>query len=152
VVESVIPKDFKFIETGTVDWSTLRLKFADLEQALNEHALEIKALARRQTQTVSRIFETRGTFPLLEPGRHLRSEVTGAYAIVHDNVEEEILVGLPGLATGPVKFSASEKKGSAKEFTLPMGRTLLFTEGVKVSLSANRRVSVYLTLESREES
>jgi|GEM_PF-5801063 hypothetical protein len=95
-------------------------------------------------RTISRICETRGSTLLIGPHPGLR--LTAAYAVVHDNIAEEVLVEIPGVA-GPVKFSATEKKGSAKEFRiLPPG--LLPPAGLEVTLTRDRRVSIYVTIEN----
>jgi hypothetical protein len=95
--------------------------------------------------TVSRIYEVQGTFPLIGPiPGELR--ITSAYAVVHDNVPEEVLVGIPGVAM-PVKFSAGEKKGSAKAFRI-LPPNLLPPAGLEATLTRNRRVSIYVTIEN----
>ena len=150
MVETIVIKPFKYQETGTVDWSRIIKSFEDIQAVLNEHANELKALAKHQTSTVSMMFQTRGNHVLVNPGKHIRCKVTHAFAIVHDNIDEEVNVTLTGLSR-PVKFNGSEKKGSGKIFDLVPNAISHFVDDIAVELTANRRVSVYATFESTEE-
>lgn len=150
MAESVSIKSFNFIEDGSTDWKNIQKNFTEIGETLNEHALELKALARHQTFTISGMVENRGRHVLAKGGKHLRCRVTHAYATVHDNVDEEVQVTLANLSR-PVKFNGSEKKGSGKIFELGPNAISHFVDDIAVELSANRRVSVYVTLESIEE-
>ncbi len=149
MVESVSIKSFNSIEDGATDWKNIRSNFEDIGETLNEHARELKALAQHQTFTISGMFERKGRHVLINGGKHPRCRPVNAYALVHDNTEEEVRISLAGLAQD-IMFAASEKKGSGKNFEL-FNRTLHFLDIVEVELSTDRRVSVYLTCESIEE-
>jgi len=137
------------IETGAVNWQELIAEIEAEDTTVQDHTNDIAALARHQEFTVSRIFETAGDHVLLDGGYHIRARVVNAYAVVHDNVEQEVQVEIiPGVAA-PIHFSSTERKGSAKEFSL-VHHALHFSTTVKVRLSASRRVSVYVTLRSTE--
>ena len=141
--------EFPSIETGTVDWKIIKKNFQDLFDTLNEKIRDVDALAVRQTVTISRAYEIEGRHVFLEAGKHPRFRVVDAYAIVHDNIDQEIRIDLPDLAA-PVKFSATERKETAKIFTLFPNAALPFWSPLLVVLSATRRVSVYITFESTE--
>jgi hypothetical protein len=138
-----------FIETGAVDWQELEDAIDENNITLQDHTNDIRALACHQEFTVSRLFETAGDHVLLDGGYHVRARVVNAYAVVHDNIEEEVHVYLLGVAA-PIHFSSTERKGSAKEFSLAP-HALHFATTLRVHLSASRRVSVYVTLRSNEE-
>ena len=137
------------IETGTVDWGIIKKNFQDLFDELNTKIRDVDALAIRQTFTVSRAYEVEGQHVFLEAGKHPRIRVVDAYAIVHDNIDDKIQVDLADIAE-PVKFSATERKGSAKIFTLFPNAALPFWSPLLVVLSATRRISVHITFESTE--
>ncbi len=150
MVESVSIKSFNSIEDGATDWKNIRSNFNDIGETLNEHARELTALARHQTFTVSGMVETKGRHVLANGGKHIRCKLNHAYAIVHDNVDSEVQATLTGLSH-PVKFNSSEKKGSGKIFDLVPNPISHFVDDIAVELTANRRVSVYVTFESIEE-
>ncbi len=149
MVEKTTMRTFGAIEDGSTDWGSIRKNFTDLEDVIKDHYKEIKAIAQRQTFTISGMFQTKGKHFLMKAGRHLRCMPVNAYAVVHDNVEAEIHVTLVDLSQ-PCKFSDSEKKGSAKILELFPVRAVHFAQDVEVELSENRRVSVYATFESIE--
>lgn len=126
MAEKVSVKPFKAIEDGATDWGPIRKNFEDIQEKINEHADELKG------------------------GKHLRCRPVNAFAVIHDNIDTEVRVSLVDLA-GDIKFSDSEKKGSGKIFDLYPNRILHFIESLEVELSEDRRVSVYVTLESVEE-
>ncbi len=148
MVKKVEMKQFSAIDDGSIDWAPLRKNLADIEKKINEFADEIKALSQRQTFTISGMFQTRGKHTLVNSGAHVRCKITNAYAVIHDNIETEVIVSLLDLAE--VKFSDSEKKGSGKIFDIPGYKSLHFVDSVEVELSDSRRVSVYVTFESVE--
>lgn len=150
MAEEITIKSFRAIDDGSTDYTNIRANFTNIGETLNEHARELKALARHQTFTVSKMYQTRGTHVLVNPGKHVRCKITHAYAAVHDNIEEEVQVTLTGLSH-PVKFNDSEKKGSGKIFDLVPNAVAHFNDVIAVQLSANRRVSVHVTFESTEE-
>lgn len=143
-------KSFSAIEDGATDWKKIRDNFTEIEKVLNEHAGELKALARHSTFTISMMFQTAGKHTLMNGGRHPRCKPLNAYAVVHDNIDAEVRVGLVNLAQD-VKFSDTEKKGSGKVFDLYPNKAVHFVESVQVELSRDRRVSVHVTFESTEE-
>ncbi|NJD76947.1 MAG: hypothetical protein FIB08_07620 [Candidatus Methanoperedens sp.] len=143
-------KSFSAIEDGATDWKTIRKNFTEIEEVLNEHARELKALARHSTFTVSMMFQKAGSHILLNGGIHPRCKPVNAFAVVHDNIDAEVRIRLVNLAQD-VKFNGSEKKGSAKVFDLSPNKRVHFAESVKVELSEDRRVSVSVTFESTEE-
>lgn len=149
MVKKIESKIFNAIDDGSIDWGPLRKNFSDFEKKINEFADEIKALSQRQTFTVSGMFQTGGKHTLVNPRAHVRCKITNAYALIHDNIDLEIMVSLVGLAE--VKFSDSEKKGSGKIFEVPGHKTLHFLDSVEVELSGSRRVSVYVSFQSIEE-
>lgn len=146
---------FGAADDGSTDWATIRSNFSNIQDVINSHASEISAQAKHQTITISRMFSTRGKYVLAEAGKHPRAKVTDGYVILHDNIDQHIEIDLLGptssILTQPVKFNGSEKKGSGKPFTIMPRRTVHFKDRLSVLLSENRRVSVYLTLESLEE-
>ncbi len=150
MVETAEIKTFNAIEDGATDWKNIRNNFTEIGEVLNEHADELKALARHSTFTISMMFQSAGKHTLMNPGKHLRCKPLNAYAVVHDNIDSEVRVSLVNLAQD-VKFNGSEKKGSAKVFALSPNKLVHFAESVQVELSADRRVSVYVTFESTEE-
>lgn len=150
MAEKVSVKPFRAIEDGATDWGPIRKNFEDIQEKINEHADELKALAQHETLTISMMFQGRGRHVLLQGGKHLRCRPVNAYAVVHDNIDAEIRISLAGFAED-IKFSESEKKGSGKIFELYPNRILHFIESLEVELSEDRRVSVYVTLESVEE-
>ncbi len=150
MAEEITIKSFNAIEDGATDYSNIRANFTSIGEVLNEHAKELKALARHQTFTVSKMFQTRGMHVLVNPGKHVRCKISHAYAVVHDNIDEEVHATLTGLSQ-EVKFNGSEKKGSAKIFYLLPNGIAHFNDEITVELSASRRVSVNVTFESIEE-
>lgn len=149
MVDKTTMRSFNAVDDGTIDWSKIRDNFTDLTDVIEDHYREIKALAQRQTFTISRLYQTRGRHTLLAPGKHLRCKPVSAYAVVHDNIEAEVSVSLVNYSHA-AKFSNSEKKGSAKELELLQSRAVHFAEKVEVELSENRRVAVHVTFESIE--
>jgi len=149
MAKKILMVEFPSIETGTVDWKIIKKNFQYLFDELNTKIRDVDALAVRQTVTVSRAYEIEGSYVFLEAGKHPRFRVVDAYAIAHDNIDQEIRIDLPDIAA-PVKFSATEKKGSAKIFTLFPQAALPFWSPLQVVLSATRRVSVHITFESTE--
>jgi hypothetical protein len=150
MAKKVEVKPFRAIEDGATDWAPIRKNFEDIQEKINEHADELKALAQHATFTISMMFQGRGRHFLLTGGKHLRCRPVNAYAVIHDNIDTEVRVSLAGLA-GDIKFSDSEKKGSGKIFDLYPNKILHFIESLEVELSEDRRISVYVTLESVEE-
>ncbi len=150
MAEKVSVKPFRAIEDGATDWSPLRKNIEDIQEKINEHADELKALSRHSTFTISMMFQGRGRHALLKGGKHLRCRPVNAYALIHVNIDTEVRVSLVGLA-GDIKFSDSEKKGSGKVFDLYPNSSLHFLDSLEVELSQDRRVSVYVTFESVEE-
>lgn len=142
-------KTFSAIEDGATDWKKIRDNFTEIEKVLNEHARELKALARHSTFTISMMFQGAGKHTLMNGGKHPRCKPLNAYAVVHDNIDAEVRVRLVNLAQD-VKFSETEKKGSGKIFDL-YPKAVHFVESVQVELSTDRRVSVHVTFESTEE-
>ncbi|HWQ95922.1 MAG TPA: hypothetical protein VN368_00980 [Candidatus Methylomirabilis sp.] len=150
MAEKAAVKTFGAVQDGSADWDTIRKNFNELEAKINEHANELKALAQHETSTVSMLFETQGIHTMLAGGKHKRCKVTNAYAQVHDNIDAEVVVSLLGME---VKFSSTEKKGSAKSFDSSgeyLLRDLNFIDHLEVELSYARRISVNVTLESTE--
>lgn len=142
-------KPFRTIEDGATDWGPIRKNLDEIEKDINNHADEIKTLSQRQTITISGMFQTRGRHTLINARKHVRCCITNAYALIHDNTEEDITVSLVDMAE--LKFSDSEKKGSGKLFEIPGYKKLHFVESLEVELSGSRRVSIYVTIESIEE-
>lgn len=142
-------KQFRTIEDGSTDWDPIRKNLAKIEESINNHADEIKALSQRQTSTISGMFQTKGKHTLIDSRKHARCRITNAYALIHDNIAEEVIVSLVDLAE--LKFSDSEKKGSGKLFEIPKYKKLHFVDSLEVEMTGSRRVSVYATIESTEE-
>lgn len=149
MAEEIALKDFNAVEDGSTDWGNIRENFTDLEEVINEHVDELRAIVKRQTFTVSKLFASKGKHVFLTGGKHLRCRPVNAYAVVHDNVDREVRITLD--LGQEIKFSATEKKGSAKDITLHPHKAVHFTESVFVEFSEDRRVSVYVTFESIEE-
>lgn len=150
MAEKIEVQSFRAIEDGSTDWNPIKENFQDIQEKINEHADELKALSTHSTFTISRMFQSRGRHVLLSGGKHLRCRPVNAYAIVHDNIESEISISLVDHAED-IKFSPSEKKGSGKLFDLYSNRILHFIDTLEVELSADRRISVYATFESVED-
>lgn len=150
MVEEAEIKSFNAIEDGATDWKNIRNNFTEIEEVLNEHAGELKALARHSTFTISMMFQSAGKHTLMNAGKHLRCKPINAYAVIHDNIDAEVRVSLVNLAQD-VKFSDTEKKGSGKVFSFYPNKRVHFAESVQVELSGDRRVSVHVTFESTEE-
>lgn len=150
MVESIKIKRFSAVEDGATDWKTIRDSFDDIEDVLNEHAKELKALAKHSTFQISGMFQTKGRHVLARAGKHPRCKILNAFAVVHDNIEDEVHVSIIDF-TGDIKFNGSEKKGSGKIFDLHPGKVAHFIDSIEVELTGNRRISVYATCESIEE-
>ncbi len=150
MAESIIIKRFSAMEDGATDWKTIRKSFSDIEEVLNEHAGELKALAKHSTFQISGMFQTKGRHFLANSGKHPRFKIVNAFAMVHDNIEEEVHVSIVNF-TQEIKFNGSEKKGSGKIFDLHPGKVAHFTDAIEVELTGNRRISVYATCQSIEE-
>ncbi len=141
----------RFIDNGSVDWQPVSDAFTEIQKNLNEHRDEIRALARRMPFSVTGMFETEGKHTLLGAGKHVRCKLVSAHAVLHDNIHGDVRVNFPGL-TGDIKFSDTEGKGSGKIFPVLPNANRHFSEPIEIELSAGRRVSVYATFESTEES
>lgn len=141
---------FRTIDDGATDWAPIRKNFDEIQEKINEHADEITALSQHSTVTISMMFQGRGRHVLLQGGKHLRCRLVNAYALIHDNINAEIGISLVNFAQD-IKFSESEKKGSGKIFDLDPNAILHFIDPLEVELTGDRRVSVYVTLESTEE-
>lgn len=150
MAEKATIKNFKTIDDGATDWGPIRTNFEEIEEKINEHADELKALSQHSTVTISRMFQGRGRYVILQGGKHLRCRPVNAYALIHDNIDSEARISLVDFSRD-IKFSDSEKKGSGKLFELYQNKVLHFIDSLEVDLSGDRRVSVYVTLESTEE-
>jgi len=143
-----------YIETGVIDWVPIQQAFDNIETALNNIVDETNdqiAFVVRQTFSVSKICEEAGDHVLLNAAKHPRCRIISAYCTVHDNIAEEIHIELVG-RSHRVKFSATEKKGSAKELViLTNGAQLHWNDALTVNLSVARRITVHVTFESIEE-
>lgn len=143
-------KQPEFIDNGSTDWKPVKNAFAEIQDILNEHAGELKALAKHSTFTISMMFQTSGRHVLLQGGKHLRCRPVNAFAVVHDNISQDIRVTLIDIS-GTAKFNDTEKKGSAKMLDLLANKVVHFKDTVEVELSISRRVTIYATFESIEE-
>lgn len=150
MVEKSTFRQPKFVDDGSVDWRPVKSAFTEIQDVLNEHARELKALAQHGTFTISMMFQTQGKHVLLRGGKHLRLKPVNAFAVVHDNVPQEIQVTIVGFSH-PAKFSDTEKKGSAKMLDILSNKVLHFKDSVEVELSTSRRITVYATFASIEE-
>lgn len=149
MVEKSVFEQPEFIDNGTVNWIPVTAAFSEIQDILNEHADELKGLARHNTQSISYAIEGAGTTPVLKPGRHTRSRLVNAYVLMGDSIAEEATVVLQGI-TNTIKFSATEKAGKVRIFTI-LKDSLHFIDMVKAETTGNRRIVVTLTLESTEE-
>ncbi len=150
MVKSITIEKPRFIDTGAVDWAPVTKAFVDIENVLNEHRDETRALARRVSFSVNGMFETEGKHTLLGAGKHVRCKLVSAHAVLHDNIHRDARAKLTGL-TGDVKFSDTEGKGSGKIFTVLPNANRHFSEPIEVEITGSRRISVYATFESTEE-
>lgn len=140
--------DLNVIETGTVDYGPFTTAFTLLEDAINGVIREVNAHLIRQTFTVTKLCETSGNHTILGAGKHLHCKILDAFCVVHDNIPEEVQIVLEG-RSHKAKFSSTEKKGSAKGIDILTNRgNIHWNEDLTISLSNNRRVSVYVTMES----
>lgn len=139
----------EFVDNGTVDWIPVTAAFSEIQDILNEHADELKGLARHSTQSISYAIEGAGITPVLKPGKHPRSKIVNVCVMMGDSIAEEATVVLQGI-TNTIKFSATEKAGKVRIFTI-LKESLHFIDAVRAETTGNRRIIISLTLESMEE-
>jgi hypothetical protein len=139
-----------YIETGAFDYGPLKNSLTELEEATNENAEEITALAKRQTFTLSMMIDTAGEHVLVRGGKHPRMKMIHGYAIVCDGIEIDAYVEIQGAASR-IKFYNGDKYGKGRIFDPFKNHAIHFSETVMVSLTVDRRILVSATFESTEE-
>lgn len=148
--EEVEMEDITAVDDGSIDWNQFRRNFTSLGDAVNDHAKEITAMARRVTNTISFAIESEGETIIINPGMHPRMKVTNAFVQLGDNIsdfEDEIeILGV----TDSVRFSKTEKAGKIKIFGIRKS-DVKFYEQVVVKTSSRRHIVVHITSESMEE-
>lgn len=145
--------DLKFvqaIDTGEWDIKAMRRNFDDLDEAINEHATELRALAYKQTQTISYGIEEAGQTTILRTNKHLRSKIVNAFVQIGDNVSLENIVSIKGV-TNSIKLSDSEKAGKIRIFDI-LKSNMMFNDELIVQTTSNRRIIINVTYESMEVS
>lgn len=150
MVKDASIKYVEAIETGEMDLVALRDNFNHLKEVINEHADEIRALASKQTQTIGYAVDQSGLTTILEGGKHLRIEIVNAFVQMGDNVTNENIVELVGISDS-IRFNPTEKAGKVRIFDIHK-KNLMFSEGIIVKTSSNRRVIINVLFKSTEVS
>ena len=135
-------------DDGSVDWRPVQTNFANLFADLVENNKEIQALARHQTWTISRLYETAGKHEIMARGKHLRCRCVNAFAQLADSIEVPVTCAFDGDRFG---FTATEKSGKARSFRLNDITKYHFLDVVEVEQSADRKLIYTFTFESIEE-
>lgn len=136
------------IETGVMDLQAMRGNFDELEDVAKDHANELRALAFKQTQTISYCVDESGLTTILNGGKHTRVKIVNAFVQMGDSVNSEEIVKLVGISDA-IKFSDSEKSGKVRVFNI-LKEHLMFYEDIIVETTNDRRVIVNVTIESEE--
>ncbi|MCK4826982.1 hypothetical protein KA005_65215 [bacterium] len=148
MVKDATIKYVEAIDTGEMDLAALRENFSHLGDVINEHADEMRALSSKQTQSVNYAVDQSGLKTILEGGKHLRIEIVNAFVQMGDNITNENIVELMGISD-PIRFSPTEKAGKVRIFDIHK-KNLMFSEGIIVKTSSNRRVIISVLFKSTE--
>lgn len=148
MVKDASIKYVEAIETGEMDLTALRNNFSHLGEVVNEHADEMRALASKQTHTISYAIDQHGMTTILEGGKHLRIEIVNAFVQMGDNISNEDIVELVGISDS-IRFSPTEKAGKVRIFDVHKSN-LMFSDAIVVNMSSNRRIVVSITFKSTE--
>jgi len=143
--------DLKFvqaIDTGEWDILALRGNLDDLEEAVNEHATELRALAFKQTQTISFAIEEAGLTTILHTNKHLRCKIVNAFIQLGDNIKIDDIVTIQDISDS-IRFAETEKAGKVRIFNI-LKSHLMFNDELIINTTSNRRVIVNVTIESTE--
>ena len=138
-----------FIDDGSVDWAPVRKAFIEIQNILNEHANELKAVVRHSTQSISYAIEGNGLYTVLGTGKHYRGKITNAYVVMGDNIPSTTSVELIGISN-TISFKASEGAGKVRIFNI-LKSHLHFIDEIVVSQTGDRRMIITITIESTEE-
>ena len=139
-----------FYDDGSVDWNPVRKAFTEIQDILNEHADEIKASVKHNTQTISYAIEGEGIKTILKSGKHYRGKIVNAYVIMGDNVPQKTIVELEGISE-QISFNSTEGMGKVRIFKLKKSQ-IHFIDEVRVVQTGDRRMVINITIESTEES
>lgn len=148
MVKNASIKYVEAIDTGEMNLAALRNNFSHLGEVVNEHADEMRALASKQTHTISYAIDQHGMTTILEGGKHLRIKIVNAFVQMGDNVADEDIVELVGISNY-IRFSPTEKAGKVRIFNVHESN-LMFSDAIVVNASSNRRIVVNVTFESTE--
>lgn len=108
----------------------------------------LNALYGRQSVSLRKFTETKGTHIIANARRHVRLKVLDAWVTVSDNSDVEQSVEVLGI-TKPLEIAPSYKAGVSIPLTI-VENEINFFRPIKVNVSSNRRVVVELLCESME--
>lgn len=141
-------KKIEGVDTGNFDINGMRKNFADIEEVVNDHVVEIEALAKRISGTISFAVEAEGVCKILSGSVHPDMRITNAYVQLGDSVSKEINIQILGI-TDMIRFSDTEKAGKVKIFDIE-NPEVLFIQEILVETDSDRKVIVNFTFESME--
>ena len=148
MADTVDLKYVQAIDTGEWDILAMRNNFDEVEEAINEHATEIQALAFKQTQTISYGIESAGITTILNSNKHLRCKITNAFVQMGDNVKQDNTITIKGISDS-IRFSETEKAGKVRIFNI-LKSHMMFNDEIIIETTSNRRVTINVTIESIE--
>ena len=123
--------------------------FKNVFDDMEANANEITALAKRQTWTITRLFETPGKHTIMSSDKHLRCKVIDAFATLGDNVD---LINHSKFMGDTLQFTATEKAGKDRAFRISkLNNTFHFKDPIEIEQDSIRRIKYTMTFESMEE-